>query len=224
MEPDIGQVVTLEPIDEPTRRYRSRVADRDASALYLDIPLDEAEGRLVHHWPRGLRLAVTWVDASGGVFRFPTTVLGFARSGVPLLKVALPEAGTVQRTQRRQHLRVPALMPLALELGDGRRFVLRTHDVSAGGLSFPLPPGLMLARGDRLQVYVALQFRNGAVEPLSAEAEVVRLWEEGGDPVRRFASVKLLGLRPRDEARLVRFAYDRQIFLREKGLLDEPRP
>ncbi|MBE3596156.1 MAG: PilZ domain-containing protein [Hydrogenibacillus sp.] len=219
MQLTIGQAITLEDPERPEAAYQSRIADYDESSLWIELPLDVREGRIIHHWPRGRTLNVFFVDALGVAYRFRTTVFGTERRGIPLVRLYRPDPEAIERTQRRSHLRVPALLPLAVVDLSGRRFVLRTHDISAGGLSFIVPKGMRLLRGDALKLYVALAFRNGDTRQVIAAGEVVRLWNDDAKPEVLFASVKFTELTPSDEQLLVRFAFDRQLQLKEKGLM-----
>lgn len=220
MDLKIGQVLTLEvekENQENIKRYRTRVQDADDRYLYIDIPVDVKSGQLYYYWPYELSLHAVYVDAGGVAYRFPTQVKGRRGGALPLIVLSRPDPETVEKTQRRSYVRVPIALPLAVtDQNQNPLGPFKTLDVSAGGLAFEAEHRFHFHIGDRYTFYMALPFRKGGVKQLAVRGEIVRL-NHSSNPDTVHVSVRFLDLGDAEEAMLVRFAFERQIELKEKG-------
>lgn len=220
MDIKIGQVLTLEIEDNEgsIKRYRTRVQDIDSRYLYIDIPVDLKSGQLHHHWPYDMDVMAIFVDKGGVAYRFPSQVKGRRGGTLPLIMLALPDHETVEKTQRRSYVRVPIALPLALTDQDGNPLgPFKTLDISGGGVAFAAARRFHFHVGQRFTFYLALPFRKGGMRQLAASGEIVRL-SDAPNPDMVHVSVRFIDLGDAEEALLVRFAFERQIELKEKGL------
>jgi c-di-GMP-binding flagellar brake protein YcgR len=157
----------------------------------------------------GLFRAPTWPD--GGVEGAAAHIEFTSPRGVHQLEGAVGAvAGDLVRVrvaekrvvQRRDDVRVEAMVPVTLRLGDDDGATkLRTYtlDVSGGGFLIAGPDSLAI--GERVQVALKLP---DDPEPLDVLVTVVRETEAG------LRGVAIDAISPHDERRLVRFVFDRQ--------------
>lgn len=129
----IGQPLVLEvPSDgrQETTPYQSRLMAIDEDALIVSMP--KRQGTIVP-LPEGtpLHVVITQDDA---IYDFDSAVIGEWEEFPPALMLAVPDE--IQRTQRRDFVRVPAEIPMVLLGEHGLRIEAKTWDLSGGGLSF----------------------------------------------------------------------------------------
>jgi hypothetical protein len=189
---EIKQHVSLVvPALEEGRPLSARVEDVRADSITL-----------------GLFAAPAWPD--GGVEGAAAHIEFASRRGVHQLEGAVDAvAGDLVRiriaekrvVQRRDDVRVEAVVPVSVRLGDDGQRTLGTYtlDVSGGGFLIAGPD--TLAVGERAQLALKLP---GDPEPVHALVTVVR---ETGAGLR---AVTIDAISPRDERRLVRFVFDRE--------------
>jgi c-di-GMP-binding flagellar brake protein YcgR len=170
--------------------------DEEVPTTYLSRVEDFADGAALIGWPThaGIRaplrendrLSLTYVE-EGGVYHLTGRVVQRVFEPLPLIRV-LPD-GQLERVQRREYVRVPAMLEVRLfsrvvtaATGDEEASVnlisTRTVNISGGGIlihhSAPPRPG---------SIYETKLWLPGDTEPLNITAKVVRS-ESVLDPVR----------------------------------------
>ena len=74
---------------------------------------------------------------------------------------------------------------------------------------------LNLIRGIRVSILLPLTFNNGDIKYVSTIAEIVRIWTR---EAQTLASIKITNSDDFDKQQLVRFCFEHQLYLRNKGL------
>lgn len=225
MLPRIGQILHLNLTDSTgateEHAFKSRVTDiRDAVAL-IEVPISEKTGR-TGLLEVGTACEVWYIGKDGSRYHFSSSIVGRELQPWPVLLLELPAKEKIQRTQRRNFLRIDTGVDIAVKLTDSVRsyhFVARTADLSGGGLSFTCSNSYRIQEGDTLQVWMALPGKNGQVQHAFTVMEVVRQIpaEERGE---QWVSGKFVQIREADRAKVVRFCYERQLELRKKGVIE----
>ena len=225
MLPRIGQTLhlSLTASSQVTEvdAFKSRVTDMRDGAALIELPISEKTGRsgLLEV---GTECEVWYIDKKGSRYQFRSAIIGREKLPMPALLLKLPAKEEIQRTQRRNFLRIDAGVDIAVKLKDSLRsyhFVARTVDLSGGGLSFLCAPAYRIEEGDLLQVWMSLPGRNDQVQHAFAVLEVVRQkpMKETDDI---WVSGKFVSIHEADQAKVVRFCYDRQLELRKKGVAE----
>lgn len=168
------------------------------------------------HIRPGQRWVVRYFDEMRE-YRFTARIRSVQRTPVALAWLELP--AQVEEIQRRQHVRLPVILPAHVwveageEEGDTPGLPASTVDISAGGVQLRLADALPAAGSYR----VAIELAEG---PVTARARRVRSverrlpdgrchWDYG------FAFVEI---DPADQDRIVRFIFTEQRRLRRQGL------
>lgn len=191
---------------------RSRVADMNGNALFIEVPLDEKTGRL-YRARDGEEFLVTYYTAEGVRHQFSTTVSGFRKDGVSLVEVKLPSLEAISRDQRRNFLRVESQLEIAVRIGDKVRFVALTSDVGGGGVSFrcerkwPIVPNL------KLNCWLLIPFRSGSVAHAQFAAEVIRVQE--AEPNHYQVMLRFTEISDTDQQKVIRYCFERQLDFRK---------
>lgn len=224
--PRIGQTLYLNLKDASEETgvvsLKSRVSDiRDTVAL-IDLPFSEETGR-TGFIEAGTACEVWYIAKDGSRYDFRSSIVGRQLQPLPALLLELPAAEKINRTQRRNFLRIETGVDIAVKLTDSVRsyhFVARTIDLSGGGLSFRCADSYRIQEGDTLQLWMSLPVKNGQVQHASAVLEVVRQvpGQEKGYP--QWLSGKFVQISEVDRAKVVRACYERQLELRKKGVVE----
>lgn len=161
-----------------------------------------------------VEMRVVRTTAPEGIYRAETVVLGETRQRVPLLRLEPPLRW--ERSQLREYFRVPARRPVRVRKvkdgDDGVWMEGRTRDLSGGGCQAMLPT--KLEQGTAIELELELP---DAVHRLVGTVQRVQV--ESGDldlPVSVGVKFEQLSERQREE--LIRYAFERQIELRRKGM------
>jgi hypothetical protein len=185
-----GQTVLLRLSGAAAIAARVDAVDADVAALVLLTPPLRP--------PTAGQPAEVEVTSKRGIVKLGATIAH--ADGRGLVKVK-PRSGARETVQRRDFVRVDAVVPVVVRDGgpEGPARDAMTLNVSGGGL---LLSGVSnLQEGD--SAFVAIDLEDGS-PPVEAIVTVARLAERG---VR---AVRIASVSARDEQRLVRFAFARE--------------
>jgi len=157
--------------------YKSRLADIDDRSLALEKPMGEVEEMRLSAGD----IVTIQYTTDGGVQNLLTTkVTGFRNEGVPLVVVKKPDPKAITRIQRRNYVRVPTELEVAVKTAD-ESFTTVTEDLSGGGIAFRYEGAFELMPGMILSCWILIPVRKGENETVPFAATVVRTSErEGG--------------------------------------------
>lgn len=199
---------------ESVIEYRSRIADEDENSLHIEYPLSEKTGRMKRLF-LGDELSVYFMSSDGVKHYFDSHVLGFKEDGpLRLVRIIKPDPKTMTKVQRRSFLRMPAILDLAVELSTNARFVCQTDDVGGGGISFICDRKWQLISGEPIKCWLLIPYRNGSIEHVPFQAEIVRVNElETG---RLQAMTKFIEINDSDRGKIIRYCFEKQLELRNR--------
>lgn len=224
--PRIGQTLRLSlvSLDEEKSKhtFRSRVADLQSDVVAIEIPINEKTGRSVPFYV-GEEYDAWYIGEDGSRFSFRTEILGKRTDNIPVLLIKMPAKDEVTRTQRRNYLRVDMNVEIAVKLEDNVRnyhFLARTVDLSGGGLSFTCPDDLRWKEQDKVNIWICLPSKTGAVAHAFAAAEIIRCKPPEQPGTHQWVSVKFIQVNESDQAKIVRACFERQFELRKKGVFE----
>lgn len=196
--------------DSSGRAYPSRIEDLQDDVVTLSWPTD-AGIRIAIRTNEILYLSYTRADA---VYGRQVLVLKVIREPIPVIGVAL--SGPMERVQRREYVRVQALLPVEMILttpveegqDTGIAFLhTNTLDISAGGMS--IQHKLSIPHGALYEVKLTIP---KIFPPLKLLAKVVRsTTQKDAYGARNYRyGLLFLSVAEATRARLVKFAFDVQ--------------
>jgi len=209
----IGARVRLRRADLPEAgSYSTRVEDFDGERIALQPFMLQG---LPVTLPKGTRVELEFMRTQPpgeGLYRAETEELGKTAAPLNLLVLRSPERW--QRVQARQYFRVPAVLPVQLrDAGeDGAPWMIgQTRDISGGGCQ--LVVGQPFAVDQLLELVIFLPGQRvaakGSVRRAEPLAETGKQWTLG---------IAFAEITERDRDAVIRFALQRQIELRRKGM------
>ncbi len=215
---EVGQTLTIIPLDNEKEKYRSKIIDMSRDYLYISYPANEKTNRTIF-LPLYTEFIFVFITREGEVYEFTSEVIGRVMKSLPLLQVKRPAAEDLRRIQRRQFIRVQRTLDVAIHpmKKEFPPFHTITYDISAGGVAFIAPKKISLDVDQKIKVWLVLPWENGTYDYLHMHANIVRITEHNED--NRLVSAKFIDLPLREEQLLLRFCFETQlIFHREKGL------
>lgn len=208
--PKVNDLVHIQAVSQDNgdadKAGKSRIADVEEDAFVIEMPIEIGSGRM-RKPGIGEELSISFTTESGLRY-FNTYVLGFAEDGIPLVRIQRPEQAAITKVQRRNYLRVAAELELAIELRDETRFVTYTEDVGGGGVSFKCDSFYPISEGDRMFCWLRVPFKNGLIDNVPFDAEVVRTKQL--DNGRIVAMLSFITILDAERQKLVRFSFERQ--------------
>ncbi|MDQ0058217.1 flagellar brake protein [Paenibacillus harenae] len=199
--------------EEAAIEYKSRIADEQEDFLLIENPLSEKTGRFKRLF-LGDELSVYFTTESGIKNYFDSHVVGFAEDVIRLIKIRKPDPDRITKVQRRNFLRVPAELEIAVRLSDHVRFVCKTDDVGGGGISFLYDGKWSLQSEQMLDCWLLVPFKNGTIEHASFKAEIVRVVQmESG---RHQAMIKFASISDSERQKIIRYCFEKQLEYRNR--------
>ncbi|MDF2961051.1 MAG: glycosyl transferase, partial [Paenibacillus sp.] len=118
MLPKVNQIlhIQINSIDEEEAKqeFKSRIADVTTGYISMEIPLNEKTGRLKRLYA-GDEMSAYFITDGGVKNYFTTSVLGFSDDVIRLVLIKKPEPDAITKVQRRNFLRVPAELEMAVK-------------------------------------------------------------------------------------------------------------
>ncbi|TVY11588.1 flagellar brake protein [Paenibacillus cremeus] len=217
MLPKVNQILYIQvnSIDEEEARQesKSRIADITDTYISMEIPINEKSGRLKRLY-HGDELSVYFVTDGGVKNYFNTSVMGFTDDVIRLVHIKKPELDAITKVQRRNFLRVPAELELAVKFSEQLQFVSLTDDVGGGGISFLCDEYVPVVSGYVVQCWLLVPYKNGLIEHVPFKSEVVRVkpMETGKQQVMmRYSEIT-----DRDRQKIIRYCFERQLDFRKR--------
>src|SRR3954449_9033043 len=185
-----GQHVTIRHVLLGLLPGRIEESNRGSVTVALNVK-DERVGRLV-----GQPIAVEMMSGRG-IYRF-TGKLASERSG----SLSITLDGEVERIQRREFVRIPAILDVSVKgVDEPVGGDTTTRDVSGSGIQIVDPWNLALGLDVRVELHLP-----GDGEPLRSLGRVMRAGAEDDQK-----GIRLDGLARADEDRLMRYIREREV-------------
>lgn len=226
MLPRIGQSIRLtfagSSEDPRLHTYKSRVVDIKDEVASIELPTNEETGR-TGLFGAGATFEVWYVGEDGSRYEFHSSIVGRQSEHIPVLFLQLPSKEEIQRTQRRNYLRIDSSLDVAIKLDDPIRryhFLAKTVDISGGGLSFTCDKSYRLQENDKLHMWISMPNKTGLVQHAYAVLEIVRQKAAEKKGLHQWISGKFVQISEQDRAKVVRACYERQLELRKKGVAE----
>ncbi|MFH5184764.1 flagellar brake protein [Paenibacillus sp. TAB 01] len=217
MLPKVNQILHIQvnSIDEEEARqeFKSRIADVTDNYISMEVPINENTGRLKRLYV-GDEIS-TYFLTDGGVKNFFTSsVLGFTDDVIRLVLIKKPEPDAITKVQRRNFLRVPAELEVAVNYSEQLQFIAITDDVGGGGISFLCDGYVTLVPQQTVSCWLLINYKSGQVEHVFFKGELVRIkpLETGNQQV----IVRYAEITDRDRQKIIRYCFERQLEFRKR--------
>ncbi len=185
----------------------------EEEAFLIEVPMQENNGRLKKLFI-GDELSVYFLTEGGIKNYFNTHVIGFKEDVIRMVKIRKPAADSIFKIQRRSFFRVNAELELAVKDALGSRFLVRTEDIGGGGTSFLSDAKVQLEVGGKLFCWLMIPYRNGSMEHVNFEGEIVRIktLETG----RNLVMLKFASITDSERQKIIRYCFERQFDFRNR--------
>lgn len=193
--------------------YKSRISEITEDSIFMEVPIQEGTGRLKKLYI-GDELSTYFLTEGGIKNYFNTYVLGFHEDVIRQVRIRKPDPEEITKIQRRSFLRVQAELEIAVTHKDGRRYLSTTEDVGGGGVSFYAEPDQIINETDVLSCWLLIPYKNGSVEHVPFESEVVRVKELLNG--RRQIMLKFNSIVDMERQKLIRYCFERQFDFRNR--------
>ncbi|QAY66184.1 flagellar brake protein [Paenibacillus protaetiae] len=217
MLPKINQMLFLHVAtpdeEEAGKEYKARIADWNDEFILMETPIHEQSGRMKKLF-LGDELSFYYITETGVKHYFGSHVLGFQQDAIPLVKIRTPDTDRITKVQRRNFLRVPAELEIAVKLPDHEQFVAVTDDVGGGGISFLCESKWQLHPGQLLVCWLLLNYKNGTIEHAPFAAEIVRIVEVAA--ARKQVMIKFVSINDYERQKIIRYCFERQFDFRNR--------
>ncbi|WP_079910709.1 flagellar brake protein [Paenibacillus sp. 32352] len=217
MLPKVNEIlhIQINSIDEEEAKqeFKSRIADMTDKQISMEIPMNERTGRLKRLYI-GDELSVYFITDGGVKNYFTSTVLGFSDDVIRTVHIKKPDLESITKVQRRNFLRVPAELEIAVAYSEQLKFVAVTDDVGGGGISFLCDGYIPLATQQTVRCWLLLQFKNNQLEHIPFKGELVRVkpLETGKQQVMlRYSEIT-----DHDRQKIIRYCFERQLEFRKR--------
>ncbi|MBG9771930.1 flagellar brake domain-containing protein [Brevibacillus laterosporus] len=223
--PQVGQVMRLSLAslseEQSKKVYKTRVADYSEKNFAIELPIDEETGR-TESLPIGTTCSVWYVGQDGSRFDFETKIIGTKQENISMLLMEKVAKEQIIRTQRRGYLRVPASFEISVSYPDIRgkqKILAKTLDISGGGLAFACPKNHILQEEQEIDMWISFPSKTGTVSHAFAKAQVTRVQEQELSDFN-WISLQFTTISEADRAKIVRVCYERQLEIRQKGIVE----
>jgi c-di-GMP-binding flagellar brake protein YcgR len=216
MNPKINQYlyIQVESIDEEESRqeYKSRIADIHEKYFAIEVPLNEKTGRL-KKLVKGDALSAYYISEEGVKNFFHSNVLGSKEDNIKQYIIERPDLDSITKVQRRNYLRVPAELEVAVQITENIQFVALTDDLSGGGLSFICDGVYTLQADQEISGWLLLNYKNDTVEHAQYKGNIIRVKKlETG---RQLVMLNFTEITNAERQRIIRYCFERQFELRK---------
>ncbi|OEF96029.1 flagellar brake protein [Desulfuribacillus alkaliarsenatis] len=216
MSYDINTTLVLETIEQTDKKvYKARIADIKDDCLYFEMPFNE-ETKRIEAPEQGIKLRVWFQTPDKTKAYFDTSVLGRVQENIAMLIVEKPNSKSIYKKQRRDFVRVPAIIEAALEVitKEGPiKIICKTEDISGGGFSVKFNSSIKLQTGQKAKVWLVMPKKNKKIAHATGEAEIVRVRYPEDSRHLAWASFKFTKIMEGDRSKVIQFTFEKQIDL-----------
>jgi c-di-GMP-binding flagellar brake protein YcgR len=216
LAPNINQILYLQvnSIDEAEAKevFKSRIADVQDQHITMEVPINEKTGRLKRLYA-GDEISAYYLTEGGVKNFFNTAVLGFKEDVVRLVVIKRPAPEAVTSVQRRNFLRVPAELEIAVRLSQHVQFTGFTDDVSGGGLSFLCDKHIPVQVGNEVDCWLLVSYRNGKLDHIPFKGDLIRV--KPLEIPKQLCMLAFTDIADMDRQKIIRYCFERQMDFRK---------
>lgn len=215
----IGDRLTLEYQKSPkeVQRFYCRIVEVKDGALLVDSPINEKTKKTAF-FMNGTSFIAVFVE-NNQVYRFETTCIKHISGKIKMLMLTFPGKDQMKRIQRRNYVRVPASLDVAIRADSPVpvHFTTLTSDIGGGGILIHLPKKNMLSEDGHLTIWLVLPMSSGLYCYIKLEGKVVRVFADKNTQ-KEMASIQFNYEKEKDREPLIRYCFERELQTRRMAL------
>lgn len=221
---NIGDTIYLELFnyddEKEAQRYRCRLVDRVNNLFYIDYPINE-KTKKQDIFPNGTKFRAWFIGKDQAIYLFETEVVEHKRAQIPMLVLIDPGKTKYIRIQRRQYVRVDTAIDVAVHPIESEfdPFITITADISGGGMAILLPNCHSMVEKQEINCWLCLHMQSGEIKYINVHSKIVRI-KRTKESSREKASIQFLTIAETDRQLIVRYCFERQLYLKKKGLFE----
>lgn len=217
MLPKVNDILFIQVASEDEAKsneeHKARIADIGEDFIAMEVPLSTKTGKLKRLYP-GDQLSAYFITDGGVKNYFNTEVLGFREETIRLVIIKPPDPDQVTKVQRRNYLRVPAMLEVAIKLQNKLQITAMTDDVGGGGLSFVTEDHIPFRQSESISGWLLIHYRNGGLDHMQFQAEVVRIKDlEAG---KKLVMCSFTDIQDTERQKVIRYCFERQLEFRKQ--------
>ncbi|HLR70175.1 MAG TPA: flagellar brake domain-containing protein [Pseudogracilibacillus sp.] len=203
---EIGMTLNIK-VEEKPHVYRSKIIDKDHKYLYIDYPIDMKTNKSVFI-PIKQQMNVTFIK-DGVPYQFSSQLISTVQLAVPALLIAAPELEDLKRVQRREFVRIEAMVDAAVHCPKGSfsPFTTVTQNISGGGAAIITPPIIDFHHEQMVRLYLVLKSKTSDFTYIKTMAKIVRVYLRGNKNV---ISVKFHFEHKNNQEKIINFCFTTQ--------------
>lgn len=218
MLPKVNAVLHINHVtmdeEEAKIEYKSRIADITDSYIAMELPINEKTGRL-KRFQQGDELSCFFITEGGVKNYFNTNIVGFKEDVIRLALIRKPTLESITKVQRRNFLRVPAELEIAVKYNEQLQFIGITDDVGGGGISFICDGYIPVSTGMQVGCWLLVPFKNGNIEHVPFKGGIVRI-KPLEEVAKQLVMMSYAEIHDRDRQKIIRYCFERQMDFRKR--------
>jgi c-di-GMP-binding flagellar brake protein YcgR len=212
--PKVNQILYMQvnSIDEEEAKeeLKARIADVLDEHVLIEIPLHVKTGKMKRLYA-GDELSAYYVTEGGVKNYFISSVLGFREDVLKLVVLKKPELEAINKVQRRNFLRVPAELKIAVKVSELVQFMGYTDDVGGGGVSFQCKKNIPIQVMNEADCWLLVHFKNGKVDYANFKAELLCVKPTETD--QQLVMLRFIDISDRERQKIIKYCFERQLEL-----------
>ncbi|MDT8860033.1 flagellar brake domain-containing protein [Alkalihalobacillus sp. MEB130] len=203
--------------EKGVQRFKCRLVDIKDAIYVIDYPINEETGKPSFFFD-GTEFRASFItEDESAMYAFDTEIVGRMKGNIPVLFLKDPGKEKYIRIQRRNYVRVETAVDVAIHPinSEFSPFTTVTLDLSGGGCAILLPQNQSFLEQGQTTIHLVLHMQTGDIVYVKALCKVVRVFTPRKE-ARRRASLQFLDIDERDQQKIIRYCFERQLALRRK--------
>lgn len=199
--------ISIQRDDCKTSKYRCKLVDIFKDRIYIDYPISDETNKTVF-LPKDLTFYVSYQN-NQNVFKFSSYLIERKLTSIPTLVLYLPPVEEHIRIQRRKHVRVEAVVDLAVHCSEDTfpPFTTTTRDISGGGVSIIIKDR-SFTKDILLNLSLVLKTEENNYDYIFTQARFIR-YKQLNNGVA-IASLQFINLDGEDQQRIISFCFKKE--------------
>lgn len=210
----IGDAITIEYVNEnkEVKTAKSKVLENNNDDICINYPADKETGRTIY-LNQQTEITVFFFDENQIPYKCTSEVIGKRKEDIPMIVISIPPKEEMIRLQRREYLRVDAMVKATIMQTDEEAFETFIVNMSAGGVAISVPEGVSLKEYGE----VVTEFELPLKEPvkIKAVAEMNRVYEDEQSGKKR-AIMEFSEITNDHQQHIMKYCFQQQLLTRVK--------
>lgn len=210
----INTALVLETINNSEKSvYKARIADIKEQDIFIEMPMNEATKR-IEAPAIGTELRVWFQAPDNSKASFDTTVTGRVKENIAMLIIAKPDPKSIYKKQRRDFIRVPAIIEVAVVVQTKEadiKIIAKTEDISGGGFSVRYDSNIIINETQKGRAWLVMPKKNETISHAYGEVDIVKVKYPDNPLNKAWASFKFTHITEGERSKVVQYTFEKQI-------------